>query len=70
MITPYQFVFKACANSLALREWEEVHIHVIKNGFVLDMFVLNNLMRLYSVFGVIGAARKVFDGSPRWDLAF
>lgn len=64
----YPFVLKACANSHALREGEEVHAHVIKNGFVSDMFVLNNLMRLYAVCGVIGAARKVFDESPQLDL--
>ncbi|CAK9182638.1 unnamed protein product [Ilex paraguariensis] len=64
----YPFVFKACAQSGALREGEMVHADVIKNGLVSDLYVVNTLMRLYAVCGVIGAVRKVFDGSPQQDL--
>lgn len=65
----YPFVFKACTQLRALREGEEVHAHVIKNGLVSNLYVMNNLMRMYAVCGVIDEVRKVFDESPEWDLA-
>ncbi|KAL3537192.1 hypothetical protein ACH5RR_000558 [Cinchona calisaya] len=64
----YPFVFRACAELCGLREGETIHAHVIKNGFVLDLYVVNTLMRLYAVCGVVDDARKVFDGSPQRDL--
>lgn len=64
----YPFVLKACAQLCALREGEMVHAHVIKNGYVMDLYVVNTLMRLYGVCGRIGDVRKLFDKSPHWDL--
>ncbi|KAG8363528.1 hypothetical protein BUALT_Bualt19G0031800 [Buddleja alternifolia] len=45
-----------------------VHANVIKNGFVLDVYVANTLTRFYGVCGRVLDARKVFDGSPQRDL--
>lgn len=64
----YPFVLRACAQSGALREGEEIHAQVVKNGLVSDLYVINTLMRMYAVCGVIGAVQKVFDGSPHRDL--
>ncbi|THG16076.1 hypothetical protein TEA_005611 [Camellia sinensis var. sinensis] len=64
----YPFVLKACAQSRALSEGQEVHGHVVKNGLVLDLYVMNTLMRMYAVCGVIGAVRKLFDEYPQRDL--
>lgn len=64
----YPFVFKACTHLCKLREGEEVHAHVIKNGFVSDLYVVNNLMRLYAVCGGVDRMRRLFDGSSERDL--
>ncbi|XAR63337.1 hypothetical protein NMG60_11023243 [Bertholletia excelsa] len=64
----YPFVLRACAQSRALREGEVVHAHVIKNGLIFDLYVINTLIRMYAVCGFIGAAQKIFDESTRRDL--
>lgn len=64
----YPFVFKACAHLCAMREGKMLHANVIKNGFVMDLYVVNTLMRFYAAIGAIEDVRKVFDGSPQWDL--
>lgn len=62
------FVLKACAESRAVREGEEVHGQAIKMGLASDVYVSNTLMRVYAVCDVIRSARKVFDTSPQRDL--
>ncbi|KAL3832984.1 hypothetical protein ACJIZ3_007720 [Penstemon smallii] len=64
----YPFVLKACSQLLALKEGQMVHASVTKNGFVLDLYVVNTLMRFYGVCGRVVDARKVFDESPERDL--
>ncbi|XP_057511091.1 pentatricopeptide repeat-containing protein At1g08070, chloroplastic-like [Actinidia eriantha] len=64
----YPFLLKLCAESRALREGQEIHGHVVKNGLVWDLYVVNTLMRVYSVCGVIVAAQKLFDESPDRDM--
>ncbi|XP_058086107.1 pentatricopeptide repeat-containing protein At1g08070, chloroplastic-like [Magnolia sinica] len=62
------FLFKACAQSQALREGEEIHVHAIKAGLESDVYVKNTLMRMYAVCGEITAAQKLFDRIPGRDL--
>ncbi|KAI3746205.1 hypothetical protein L6452_08629 [Arctium lappa] len=64
----YPYVLKACTLLCALRVGEQVHSHVVKTGFVLNLYVVNMLMRFYSECGVLEGAQKVFDGSPERDL--
>ncbi|XP_059312038.1 pentatricopeptide repeat-containing protein At1g08070, chloroplastic-like [Lycium ferocissimum] len=64
----YPLVLKACVQLRDLRYGTFVHAHVIKNGFALDLYVVNNLMRLYGVCGCVGSVCKVFDRSPVRDL--
>ncbi|KAL8092040.1 pentatricopeptide repeat-containing protein At1g08070, chloroplastic-like isoform X2 [Apium graveolens] len=64
----YPFVFKACTRLCAFKEGEQVHAHVVKNGFVSDLYVVNNLMRLYAVCGGVERMRKLFGGSTERDL--
>lgn len=64
----YPFLLKACTESRALREGQEVHAIVVKNGFALDLYVVNTLIRLYAVCGAIESAQKMLDESPHRDL--
>ncbi|XP_050280935.1 pentatricopeptide repeat-containing protein At1g08070, chloroplastic-like [Quercus robur] len=63
------YALKACAQSQALREGEQIHAHCIKTGMLLSIvYVKNTLMTLYAVCGVIKAVQKLFHGSPQRDL--
>ncbi|KAJ9542632.1 hypothetical protein OSB04_029138, partial [Centaurea solstitialis] len=64
----YPYVLKACALLRDLNIGEQVHSHVVKTGFVLDLYVVNVLVRFYGKCGVLERARKVFDESPERDL--
>uniref|UniRef100_A0A2N9FL27 Pentacotripeptide-repeat region of PRORP domain-containing protein n=1 Tax=Fagus sylvatica TaxID=28930 RepID=A0A2N9FL27_FAGSY len=52
---------KSCGLSLAIWEGQEVHGHVIKIGFCLDLHVSTALVDMYAKFGKMGYARMVFD---------
>ncbi|KAJ0914061.1 putative tetratricopeptide-like helical domain superfamily [Helianthus annuus] len=64
----YPLVVKVCAELERVREGEKVHTRVIKEGFKLDLYVRNALIRFYAVYGRIGDARKVFDVSLEADM--
>ncbi|XP_023749210.1 pentatricopeptide repeat-containing protein At1g08070, chloroplastic [Lactuca sativa] len=64
----YPYVLKSCKLSYAFREGEQIHSHVVKNGFVLNLYVVNTLMSFYGACGVMESAQKVFDESPERDL--
>ncbi|XP_016475212.2 pentatricopeptide repeat-containing protein At1g08070, chloroplastic-like [Nicotiana tabacum] len=64
----YPLVLNACVQLRELRHGRSVHSHAIKTGFALDLYVMNNLIRLYGVCGCVGSVRKVFDRSPERDL--
>ncbi|XP_068655655.1 pentatricopeptide repeat-containing protein At5g66520-like [Aristolochia californica] len=59
------YILKACSNLQDLRFGEQVHSHVVKLGFVCDIYVGNTLMLMYSVFGDMRAARYLFDIIPQ-----
>lgn len=59
----FPFLLKASAR-LALPVSQQIHALVVKHGLHLDTYVANGLVRAYSVAGLIGVARKVFDGLP------
>ena len=52
---------KSCGLSLAIWEGQEVHGHVIKIGFCLDLHVSTALVDMYAKFGKMGYARMLFD---------
>ncbi|KAK2988450.1 hypothetical protein RJ640_007480 [Escallonia rubra] len=66
--TPDNYTFvtlaKSCSSSLALWEGEEVHNHVVKNGFNGDLYLSTALVDMYAKFGKMGHARKLFDEMP------
>ncbi|KAL6614283.1 hypothetical protein ACP70R_036553 [Stipagrostis hirtigluma subsp. patula] len=57
----FPFILKACAKDCALKEGEQMHNHVTKLGFLLDIFVSNSLIHLYAACGDLFCARSVFD---------
>lgn len=64
----YPYVLKACTPMRALRDGQQIHSHVVKNGLVLNLYVVNSLIRFYAQCGVMESARKVFDTSPERDI--
>ncbi|KAL5983057.1 hypothetical protein ACLOJK_017137 [Asimina triloba] len=65
----FPFVAKACARLGSLGLGSAVHCHVAKSGTgVLDPFVQNSLVHMYSSCGDMIAAGKVFGEIPRPNL--
>ncbi|XP_020214290.1 pentatricopeptide repeat-containing protein At4g25270, chloroplastic [Cajanus cajan] len=60
-------VLKVCAGIGSVQVGEEVHRHVVRAGFVTNVFVLNALVDMYSKCGDIVKARKIFDKMPLRD---
>lgn len=64
----FPLMAKVCTEIGSVREGEKIHALVSKLGFDLDLFVRNSLIHMYSVFGRIRDAHKVFDGGYMSDL--
>ncbi|KAH0977554.1 hypothetical protein GBA52_027273 [Prunus armeniaca] len=58
-------VLKACQN---LVDGKKIHCQILKLGFVWDVFVAASLVHLYSRFGFVGVARRLFDEMPIRDV--
>eukprot|EP01018_Ginkgo_biloba_P019490 Gb_31546 [translate_table: standard] len=57
----FPFVVKACAGVISLKTGKEIHDHIIRNGFGLDVFVGTALIDMYGKCGCIETASHVFD---------
>eukprot|EP00268_Persea_americana_P023151 TRINITY_DN22831_c0_g1_i1.p1 TRINITY_DN22831_c0_g1~~TRINITY_DN22831_c0_g1_i1.p1 ORF type:complete len:501 (-),score=88.92 TRINITY_DN22831_c0_g1_i1:88-1398(-) len=64
----FPFLLKACTKYHSLSSGIQVHGHVIKHGFDLDIYVANGLIRFYGGCGGIFDARRVFDEIPERNL--
>ncbi|CDY63612.1 BnaC03g72790D [Brassica napus] len=64
----FPLMAKVCAEIGFVKDGEKIHALVSKKGFDLDLFVRNSLIHMYSVFGRIRDAHKVFDGGSTLDL--
>ncbi|XP_027367133.1 pentatricopeptide repeat-containing protein At2g22410, mitochondrial-like [Abrus precatorius] len=60
----FPYLLKSCAKLSRPKHGLQVHCHVIKSGFELDIFVVNALLHYYFVFGDTNNACKVFEQSP------
>eukprot|EP01018_Ginkgo_biloba_P034179 Gb_33068 [translate_table: standard] len=61
----FPLVLKACAGLSALQAGKEVHDHVVRTGFELEVIVGNSLVAMYAKCGSIQDAYHVFDKMPR-----
>ncbi|KAK6240104.1 hypothetical protein QUC31_005573 [Theobroma cacao] len=59
---------KSCALNMAIWEGLQIHNHVIKFGFCLDLYVSTALLDMYAKLGIMGSARKVFEEMPERSL--
>ncbi|KAL5813582.1 hypothetical protein ACOSQ3_024345 [Xanthoceras sorbifolium] len=59
----FPFVLRACSMSSDLFIGKQFHDHVVKFGLESDVFVVNNVLSMYSGFGEFDCARKVFEES-------
>ncbi|KAK6945076.1 Pentatricopeptide repeat [Dillenia turbinata] len=59
----FPFLLKSCAKITGTRIGKQVHGHVLKMGFVNDVFVHSSLVNMYAQIGELGYARLVFDKS-------
>lgn len=57
----YPFVLKACSARSSLKEGEQIHAHVLRLGFISDLFVNNSLIDTYCKCCCLESARQVFD---------
>ncbi|OVA19051.1 Pentatricopeptide repeat [Macleaya cordata] len=61
-------VIRACTQSLSLEEGIEIHTDIIKFDGELNLQVCNSLIDMYSKFGDVQNARRVFDEMLQKDL--
>ncbi|VVA90505.1 unnamed protein product [Arabis nemorensis] len=57
----FPFRLKSCAKSKAFREGQQIHGHVLKLGYDVDLYVHASLSSLYAQTGRLEDAHKVFD---------
>ncbi len=71
-MSPYKFTFvqviKACAGLGTLEDRRLVHKHLIQSGCESDVFVGSSLVDMYTKYGSIEDARKVFNKMPSQDV--
>jgi pentatricopeptide repeat protein len=61
-------ILPACASLAALERGQEIHGHILRNGYFSDQYVANALVDMYVKCGVLVLARLLFDKIPSKDL--
>lgn len=61
-------VLPACASLAALERGQEIHGHIMRNGYSSDQYVTNALVDMYVKCGALVLARSLFDMIPSKDL--
>ncbi|XP_023548659.1 pentatricopeptide repeat-containing protein At5g56310-like [Cucurbita pepo subsp. pepo] len=64
----FPFLLKSLADFNHLVSGQSVHAHVVKLGYVSDVYVQNSLMDVYASCGRMGLCKKVFDEMPLRDV--
>ncbi|PIA36070.1 hypothetical protein AQUCO_03400166v1 [Aquilegia coerulea] len=57
----FPFLLQACSKALGIREGTQVHTHIVKFGFIQDVYIRNALIHFYSACCETESARQVFD---------
>ncbi|PWA35272.1 Pentatricopeptide repeat-containing protein [Artemisia annua] len=64
----YTYVLKACVASDSevslLAKGKEIHAHILRHGFEVNVHVMTTLVDMYARFGSVLEAGYVFDGMP------
>ncbi|XP_057864214.2 pentatricopeptide repeat-containing protein At2g13600 [Cryptomeria japonica] len=58
-------ILRGCANLAVLLHGKQVHAHIVKSGFELDVVVGSALLDMYAKCGSVENAMEVFDKMPR-----
>lgn len=61
-------VLPACASLAALGKGQEIHCHILRNGYFSDRYIANALVDMYVKCGALVLARLLFDMIPVKDL--
>ena len=64
----FPFLLKACSCILTLEETQQIHAHIIKTGFGLDIYATNSLLHVYAISSSTKSAHLLFDRLPHWDI--
>ncbi|RYR45114.1 hypothetical protein Ahy_A07g030979 isoform C [Arachis hypogaea] len=64
----YPFLLKCLARLKLTPQGKQIHALITKTGFGSDQYIQNALIHMYSEFGELGFARKVFDRMPLRDV--
>ncbi|XP_010537957.1 PREDICTED: pentatricopeptide repeat-containing protein At1g15510, chloroplastic [Tarenaya hassleriana] len=61
-------VLRTCGGIPDLARGREVHVHVVRHGFELNVDVVNALITMYVKCGDVKSARLLFDRLPKRDI--
>eukprot|EP01018_Ginkgo_biloba_P030868 Gb_12240 [translate_table: standard] len=64
----FVILLRACATLAVLDQGRQIHVHIIKNKFDLDVSIANALITMYGKCGSIEGARNVFDKMVNRDV--
>ncbi|KAJ7527987.1 hypothetical protein O6H91_16G079600 [Diphasiastrum complanatum] len=67
-IHAYVCLLKGCSRRKALAEGKQVHALIVQSVLDSNIFLANNLVRMYSKCGSVLHAHKVFSNMPQHDL--
>ncbi|GFQ06160.1 pentatricopeptide repeat-containing protein at2g02980 [Phtheirospermum japonicum] len=71
-VRPDEFTFpgvlKACSKLRALKEGEQIHAHVVKNGLMRNDSLMTSLVDMYAKCGRVDTAFEVFDKMFKRDV--
>ncbi|KAL3522320.1 hypothetical protein ACH5RR_015154 [Cinchona calisaya] len=59
----------ACANLSAYEQGKQIHVHVLKYGFMSDVFAGNSLVKMYAKCGSLKDADRAFSEVPQRGIA-
>ncbi|XP_065879156.1 pentatricopeptide repeat-containing protein At5g04780, mitochondrial-like [Euphorbia lathyris] len=57
-------LLNACANLSAYEQGKQIHVHILKFGFMADVFAGNSLVNMYAKCGSIDDADRAFSEIP------